>query len=218
VGCARSRISKRSWPRFCGEFGQQSPASWTALEKRPIGAEEMYPGSRAVEHRQACHGRDASAISMSRSVVTLTFASGTPRLNTGKQRALKTGIEWLRIQRPRCMGALVWQFNDAWTALSWSLVDADGEEKSLLSPLSGTPLHRASSPYSRWRDDYSYSASMTPTSRGKEPLTLRRHNANGPRTDRSDPGYHCSSPAAGVATLLDVEGSLGGMHLLSDVV
>jgi len=36
---------------------------------------------------------------------------------------LKFGVEHYRRRRPHCAGALVWQLNDCWPTLSWSVVD-----------------------------------------------------------------------------------------------
>jgi beta-mannosidase len=46
-------------------------------------------------------------------------------------RALAFGIEHFRSLRPYCMGTVVWQFNDCWPAISWSVVDGDGRRKPL---------------------------------------------------------------------------------------
>jgi beta-mannosidase len=38
---------------------------------------------------------------------------------------LKFGIEHFRRRMPHCSGTLIWQFNDCWPGISWSLVDHD---------------------------------------------------------------------------------------------
>jgi beta-mannosidase len=38
---------------------------------------------------------------------------------------LKFGVEHYRRRAPHCSGTLVWQFNDVWPGLSWSIVDYD---------------------------------------------------------------------------------------------
>jgi beta-mannosidase len=43
---------------------------------------------------------------------------------------LKFGIEHFRRRTPHCSGALIWQFNDCWPCVSWSLVDYDGVQKA----------------------------------------------------------------------------------------
>ena len=44
-------------------------------------------------------------------------------------RAMRAAYTWFRAHAPRCMGALCWQMNDAWTGHSWSLVDVAGRPK-----------------------------------------------------------------------------------------
>ena len=43
---------------------------------------------------------------------------------------LKFGIEHFRRRKPHCSGALIWQFNDCWPCVSWSLIDYDGVKKA----------------------------------------------------------------------------------------
>ena len=43
---------------------------------------------------------------------------------------LKFGIEHYRRRRPHCSGALLWQFNDAWPGMSWSVLDYDRVAKA----------------------------------------------------------------------------------------
>lgn len=43
---------------------------------------------------------------------------------------LKFGVEHFRRRKPHCSGMLIWQFNDCWPCISWSLVDYDGVGKA----------------------------------------------------------------------------------------
>jgi beta-mannosidase len=46
-------------------------------------------------------------------------------------RAIRLAIEAHRLAKPKCMGSLVWQFNDCWPAASWSAIDYYGRRKAL---------------------------------------------------------------------------------------
>jgi beta-mannosidase len=118
-------------PRFCSEFGQQSPSNYATLVKA-VGAEALKLGSAELGHRQRATGGTARHID---EAIAETFRQ--PRdfdewhylAQLTQARAMKTGIEWLRVNRPRCMGALVWQLNECWPGMSWSLVDSEGRGK-----------------------------------------------------------------------------------------
>ena len=45
--------------------------------------------------------------------------------------AIKYGVEHMRRNRGRCMGALYWQLNDCWPVASWASVDGYGRYKAL---------------------------------------------------------------------------------------
>jgi beta-mannosidase len=119
-------------PRFISEFGHQSPASRSTL-LAALQPEELRIGSLALEHHQRATGgtdrhindairehlgRDARDFEEWHSVAQLLQA-----------RAVHTGFAWARVNRGRCMGALVWQLNDCWPGMSWSLIDSGGVEK-----------------------------------------------------------------------------------------
>lgn len=121
-------------PRFCSELGHQSPSNHATLS-RAVGAPGLACGSRDLEHRQRATGGTAAHIDAG-----INEHFGEPRSPRGfdewhylaqlaQSRSLRTGIEWLRTQQPRCTGALVWQLNDAWPGMSWSLVDSGGLPK-----------------------------------------------------------------------------------------
>ena len=54
------------------------------------------------------------------------FVSATQEL---QRRALVTSIEAQLQSKGRCMGSLLWQFNDCWPVCSWSIVDYYGRKK-----------------------------------------------------------------------------------------
>ncbi len=43
---------------------------------------------------------------------------------------LKFGVEHFRRRKPHCSGSLIWQFNDCWPGISWSLIDYYGFAKA----------------------------------------------------------------------------------------
>src|SRR6185436_3271636 len=97
-----------------------------------LAPEDLMIGSPALEHRQRATGGTARHID--EAIAELfrpprDFDEWYYLAQLTQARAMKTGIEWLRVNRPRCMGALVWQLNDCWPGLSWSLIDSDGREK-----------------------------------------------------------------------------------------
>jgi beta-galactosidase/beta-glucuronidase len=128
-------------PRFCSEFGQQGPSNWRTLEEagllrdvtsenvdRPGGVtlppdlttRQLGPGGNARWYEQPMREwfREPRDLDEWHAMAQLLQA-----------RSLRTAIEWMRVHRPRCMGALVWQLNDAWPGLSWSLIDSAGRPK-----------------------------------------------------------------------------------------
>lgn len=118
-------------PRFVSEFGHQSPPNLATLAEA-VGCENLTIGSPALVHRQRATGGDAVHLETPRRATFRPphdFTEWHYQAQLLAARSLAAGIEWLRANRPRCMGAVFWQLNDAWTGPSWSVVDAAGRRK-----------------------------------------------------------------------------------------
>lgn len=122
-------------PRFVSEFGHQAPPLRRTIEEA-LG-EDVFSSERpealdAFAGRQRGWGGDAAQydrwldewFTPSTSLDQRLF-----RMHLLQARATTISYEWLRMNSPRCSGALVWQLNDAWTGHSWSLIDRAGRPK-----------------------------------------------------------------------------------------
>jgi len=118
-------------PSFVAEMGWCGPAAWTTLEG-VLGGETPGPGSELTRHHlRAIDGMHKLTRGLQPHVPT---PADGPDWHFATQlvqaRAVAAGVEWLR-SRERCGGAVVWQLNDCWPAISWSAVDVAGIEKPL---------------------------------------------------------------------------------------
>ena len=123
---------QKSRPAFCSEFGFQSFPSLYAIKKY-ISRDDWNISSPAMEAHQKNPGGNAN--------IYATFAryfrlpkdfENTLYLSWIQQAlAIKTGVEFWRSTKPRCMGTLYWQFNDNWPVASWAGIDYTGNWKAL---------------------------------------------------------------------------------------
>lgn len=119
------------YSRFASEFGWQAPASWPTLSKAIGGAPQGADDPRIVRLQKAYKGAE----SLSRGITSHLdhLPDDGPHWYAAAQlvqaRALRASIGRFRSLHDSCSGALWWQFDDCWPALSWSVVDVAGRRK-----------------------------------------------------------------------------------------
>jgi beta-mannosidase len=99
--------------------------------RRNIPADQLYYHSPSMDH----HNKDTPKNKGDNLMVTVT---GLPTnleeyidySMIAQAEGLKFGIEHYRRRKPHCSGTLIWQLNDCWPVLSWSIIDYYGFGKA----------------------------------------------------------------------------------------
>jgi len=115
--------------RFISEFGIQAAPALATL-KRWMDPADLEPESEGFHQRIKDEARKALAMVGPVTGLPTTIQDYVDFTQWTQAEGLKFGIEHFRRRRPHCSGALIWQFNDCWPCVSWSLVDYDGVEKA----------------------------------------------------------------------------------------
>lgn len=117
--------------RFAAEFGWQAPAAWntleTALGAPPEGADDPCL-QRLQKHPE---GRSSLARGIADHVPHLPQDGRGWYFATQlmQARAIGVSIGHFRSLHDTCSGALWWQLNDCWPALSWAVIDVTGARR-----------------------------------------------------------------------------------------
>ncbi|MEU6024886.1 glycoside hydrolase family 2 protein [Micromonospora sp. NPDC047134] len=119
-------------PRFVAEFGYQGPPAYATL-RRAISDEPLAYDSPGMAHHQKAIDGDAK---LRRGLDAhlpepRDFDDWHYLTQLNQARAIQLGVEHFRSHRGRCMGTIVWQFNDCWPVTSWAAIDGDGRRKPL---------------------------------------------------------------------------------------
>ncbi|WP_129843269.1 glycoside hydrolase family 2 protein [Streptomyces sp. RFCAC02] len=117
-------------PRFASEFGYQGPPSWTALT-RVVHDTPLHPdGPHLLVHQKADDGN----AKLRRGLLAhfpepAGFADWHWATQLNQARAIGFGVSHFRSLAPLCTGSVLWQLNDCWPVVSWSVIDGDGRQK-----------------------------------------------------------------------------------------
>jgi beta-mannosidase len=109
--------------RFSSEFGMHASPVYETL-RRNIPADQLYHHSPSMDH----HNKDNPKNKGDNLMLAVT---GLPSnleeyidySMIAQAEGLKFGIEHYRRRKPHCSGTLIWQLNDCWPVLSWSILD-----------------------------------------------------------------------------------------------
>jgi beta-mannosidase len=183
--------------RYLSEFGFQSFPCDKTINAVTL-PEDRNIFSRVMEMHQRNAGANAKIVSyLSQTFLyptdfsTLLYAS-----QLLQAEAMKYGVEHLRRNRGRCMGALYWQLNDIWPVASWSSIDYYGRLKAthyyakrFFAPVLVSCAEigeKTTRPYvimEPWHYDYETKATLSVTNDTLEPIdgfvvaTLRESSA-----------------------------------------
>lgn len=118
-------------PSFAAEFGYNGPASWSTLTKAINSATLDSADIKLVAHQKAFNGMEKIAAGLRREFQP-QFTSGASwyfAAQLVQARAVEIGLKHFRSQFDTCSGSILWQYNDMWPALSWSVLDSSGARK-----------------------------------------------------------------------------------------
>ncbi|MES2861427.1 MAG: glycoside hydrolase family 2 protein [Pseudomonadota bacterium] len=115
--------------RFISEFGIQAAPALATLQ-RWMDPADLAPDSEGFHQRIKDEANKALTMIDPITGPPATIQDYIDFTQWTQAEGLKFGIEHFRRRRPHCSGALLWQFNDCWPCVSWSLVDYDGREKA----------------------------------------------------------------------------------------
>jgi beta-mannosidase len=116
--------------RFISEFGMHAAPVRSTLE-RAIPAEQLYHHSPSMDHHNKDNPKNkGDNLMMGVTGLPQSLEDYIDYSMIAQAEGLKFGVEHFRRRKPHCSGALIWQFNDCWPVLSWSMMDYYGFGKA----------------------------------------------------------------------------------------
>jgi len=128
AGVAYTRYAEDNC-RFVSEFGIQAAPQMATL-RRWMAPEDLELHSEGMAQRHKDDPAKADAMMTPVTGLPDTLEDYVDFTMWIQAEGLKFGIEHYRRRKPHCSGALIWQYNDCWPCVSWSLVDYDGAAKA----------------------------------------------------------------------------------------
>lgn len=129
AGVAYTRYAE-DMGRFISEYGIQSAPVMAAF-RRALPADQLRLGSPGFLNRLKDRPIDkVNAMLVSVTGLPATLQEYVDYTQINQAEGLAFGIAHFRRRKPHCSGSLIWQLNDCWPGISWSLVDFYGYAKA----------------------------------------------------------------------------------------
>jgi beta-mannosidase len=123
---------RKRYPRFMSEFGLQSFPALKTIETFAVDEDKNIFSSVIENHQKHPAGIDPTVSYLSQYFRFPKSFEHFPYVSQLIQaEGVRYGVEHWRRNRGRCMGAVYWQLNDCWPAISWASIDYYGRWKAL---------------------------------------------------------------------------------------
>ena len=129
AGVAYTRYAEDN-ARFISEYGIQASPGMQTLQ-RALPDDQRMLGSEGLLNRIKDKPKDkVDAMLIPVTGMPASLDEYVDFTQITQAEGLKFGIEHFRRRKPHCSGSLIWQYNDCWPGISWSLVDFYGFGKA----------------------------------------------------------------------------------------
>ncbi|MDQ6669529.1 MAG: glycoside hydrolase family 2 protein [Chloroflexota bacterium] len=116
--------------RFISEFGMHAAPVRETL-RRAIPPDQLYHHSPAMDwHNKDNPKNKGDDLMVSTTGLPADLEQYITFSQIAQAEGLKFGVEHFRRRKPHCSGTLVWQLDDCWPVLSWSIIDYNGFAKA----------------------------------------------------------------------------------------
>jgi beta-mannosidase len=116
--------------RFISEFGMHAAPVAETL-RRAIPADQLHHHSPAMDwHNKDTPKNKGDDLMLGTTGLPSNLDEYLTFSQIAQAEGLKFGVEHFRRRKPHCSGTLVWQLDDCWPVLSWSVLDYNGFGKA----------------------------------------------------------------------------------------
>ena len=123
---------KKSYARFCSEFGFESFPDLRTIEAITLPEDRNLFSEVMEAHQKHKNGNGKLMFYIAQYYDYPTeFDKVVYATQLNQERAIRTAVEHFRRNRGRCMGSLYWQLNDCWPVASWAAIDYYHRPKAL---------------------------------------------------------------------------------------